>query len=130
MLLPLLVVTLIALALVLRAQGGRRSPDRLERFYLLAAPLPVVLVLVVPGVVGLTQGFDGHNRGWINRANWSGVGLSVALSLAGVALVVRAVRGRRPWGWPLAGGVIVAAVPSAIALMNYALWTLARLLIR
>jgi hypothetical protein len=72
MLLPLLVVTLIALALVLRAQGGRRSPARLERFYLLAAPLPVVLVLVVPGVVGLTQGFDGHNRGWINRANWSG----------------------------------------------------------
>jgi hypothetical protein len=130
MLLPLLVVTSIALALVLRARGGRRSPDRLERFYLMAAPLPIVLVLVVPGVVGLTLGFDGHNRGWINRANWGGVGLSIVLLLAGVALIVRAVRGRRAWGWPLAGGVIVAAVPTAIVVMSYALWTLARLLIR
>jgi hypothetical protein len=129
MLLPLLVVVMIALAFLLRARAGRESPDRVERLYLAAAALPLVLVIAVPAVVGLTLGFDGHTRRLIDRANLTGIGLSVALVLAGGALIVRARRQRRGWGWPLGGALLVAAAPVVIVALTYALFTLAAVLL-
>lgn len=130
MVLPALVLVVVALAFVLRARGGRRTPDRLERMYLAVAPLPLVLVLLVPALIGFTQGFDGHSRPWINRANGVGIGLSVGLLLTGGVLIVRAIRGDRAWGWPLAGGVLVAASPAVIVVITYALLALAPMLMR
>lgn len=130
MVLPALVIVFVALALVLRARGGRRTPDRLERVYLAVAPLPLVLVLLVPAVIGFTQGFDGHSRPWINRANGMGIGLSVGLILTGGFLIVRAIRSNHAWGWPLAGGVLVAASPAVIVVITYALLALTSVLMR
>lgn len=129
MLLPLLVLALIALAFLLRARAGRESPDGVERVFLAAAALPLALVIAVPAVVGLTLGFDGHTRRLIDRANSAGIGLSVALILAGGALIVRARRQRRGWGWPLGGGLLVAAAPLVIVLLTYALFSLAAVLL-
>ena len=130
MVLPILAAAFVALVVVLRARGGRHTPDRLERAYLAAAPLPLVLVLVVPVVVGWTLGFDAHSRPWIHRATWAGLGLSFALVTAGGVLIRRAIAGRRSWGWPLAGGVLVAAAPAAIMVVTYALMALVPVLIR
>lgn len=121
MVLPFLVIVVVALAFALRARGGRHTPDRLERTYLAAAPLPLILALVVPAVIGFTTGFDAHNRLWIARANWWGIGLSIGLLVAGVGLIRRAVRSGRPWGWPLGGAVVVAAAPVVIFAVSYAL---------
>lgn len=129
MLLPLLVVVLIALAFVLRVRAGRASPDRVERVFLISAALPLVFVIVVPAVIRLTLGFDGHTRRLIDRANLAGIGLSAILVVAGVALILRARRQRRGWGWPLAGGLLVAATPVVIVALTYALFSLAAVLL-
>ena len=121
MVLPFLVIVVVAVAFALRARGGRHTPDRLERTYLAAAPLPLMLVLVLPATLGFTMGFDAHNRVWITRANWSGIGLSMGLLVAGVGLIGRAVRSGRAWGWPLGGAVVVAAAPVVIFAVSYAL---------
>jgi hypothetical protein len=130
MLLPLVAAALVALAFVLRARAGRESPDGLERAFLLAAALPLVLALVLPIVVSLAFGFDGHTRGLINRASAAGVVLSAALFAIGLGLIVRARRQRRGWGWPLGGAVLVAAVPAIVAAVTYALFTFASALVR
>jgi hypothetical protein len=129
MLLPLFVVVLIAVAFVLRARAGRASPDRVERVFLAAAALPLVLVIAVPALVGLTVGFDGHSRPLIEHANLAGIGLSAILVVAGVVLIVRARRERRSWGWPLGGAVLVAAAPVVIVALTYVLFSLAAVLL-
>ncbi len=130
MVLPVLVIVLVALTLILRTRGGGQTPDRLERVYLAAAPVPLMLVLVVPAVIGLTTGFDAHNRIWVTRANGWGIGLSAGLLVVGGGLIGRAVRNRRAWGWPLGGGVLVAAVPAVIVVITYAMLALAGALAR
>jgi hypothetical protein len=69
--------------------GGTGAPRGAERFYLGLAPLPALLTLVAPAVIGFATGFDSAGRSLINRLSWTGVGLSVVLSALGLGLLPR-----------------------------------------
>ncbi len=125
MVLPLLVVLVLALALAMRAVGGVHLPDSLERLYLVLAPVPLALSLLLPAVIGLVWGFGVASKTWINRFSWLGVGLSLILGLTGAALISRAVQRGQPWGWPLGSAVMLAAGPVLVVLLSYALLSLA-----
>lgn len=120
----LFALLMIALAIAIRARGGTHVPDRLEGVYLLMAPLPALLSVGAPAMIGWASGFDEASTRWIRGFSWAGVGLSVLLLLAGAALVIRsASRGRR-WTWPLGGAVLLAAMPLGILLLGYAVLAL------
>lgn len=89
-----------------------------------------MLTVLAPMAIGFAGGFSGSSKSWIYRFTWAGVGLSAALTIVGIALILRAVIRRAPWGWPLGAAVVVAATPVTILLFYFGLWYLLPLLLR
>jgi len=115
------IVVVIAAALLLRTLGGTHALRGIERLYVMLTPLPLVLCFIVPAAVGLTFGFIGAHTVWIHGVTWTGVIASTLLGLAGIVLVVRAMRRGERWGWPLGASMVLAAMPSALLALGIAL---------
>jgi hypothetical protein len=114
----MLALTFSILLLVVIGVLARGSPagplDPLERLYLLAAPVPTLLTLVLPGIVAGLLGSRGEARErglWLNRA---GGWLSLAGIAAGALLLNRRSRRRRAWDRRLVIGLLLAALPAVL----------------
>ncbi|HET7423681.1 MAG TPA: hypothetical protein VFJ92_08975 [Gemmatimonadales bacterium] len=114
----MLALTFLILLLVVIGVLARGSPagplDPLERLYLLAAPVPTLLTLVLPGIVAGLLGSRGEARErglWLNRA---GGWLSLAGIAAGALLLNRRSRRRRAWDRRLVIGLLLAALPAVL----------------
>ena len=129
MIVPFLVIALIGVVLVLRAVGGVHAPSRGERIYVSLSPLPLVVSLVVPAVIGLTAGFSGpQQQALLRGSTWIGLGLSVLLGIVGLGLVLRLVKSRARWGWPLGASVVLAGSPFALVAVSVGLlWLVGRM---
>ena len=130
MFVPFVVIGLIGVALVLRAVGGVHVATRGERIYVSLSPLPLLVSVLVPAVVGMTAGFSGPNQQAMFRGStWVGVGLSLLLAIVGLGMVLRLVNRRAGWGWPLGASVVLAGSPVALFALGWGLlWLLGRIL--
>jgi hypothetical protein len=113
----MLVLTCVAVLIAFVAimvRGSAAGPlDATERLYLVAAPLPVVLALVLPSPLSLLmQGSGNHVWGvWLNAV---GGWLSLALILAGALLLGRRSGRQQAWDRRLLAGLMVAALPAVL----------------
>jgi hypothetical protein len=127
-LLPATVLVVVALAIVVRRVGGTRSATGVERVYVVLAPLPLALAIVIPLVINLAFGFGKAPRRVVHGLNWAAIALSLGLTLAGLALVGRAMARGERWGSPLGVTVVVAGTPVVLVALSYGLfWLAARL---
>ena len=96
-------VLLLVLALAMVRSSAAGPLAAAERLYLVATPIPAVLVLVLPGVMG--------SREWGMWLTEVGGWLSVVLIVVGVLLLGRrSIRGEG-WDRRLLVGLFVAALP-------------------
>jgi hypothetical protein len=99
------------LAIVVR--GSTAGPlDTLERSYLVAAPLPVLLALVLPAPISQLMQANGSSQEWAAWLNAVGGWLSLALILAGTLLLVRRSGRQQKWDRRLLIGLLAAALPA------------------
>jgi hypothetical protein len=114
----MLAVTFLILLLVVIGVLARGSPagplDPLERLYLVAAPVPALLTLTLPGIVAGLLSDGGEGREWALGLNQAGGWLSLAGIAAGAALLYRRSRQRRAWDRRLLIGLSLAALPAAL----------------
>lgn len=108
----LLIAVVVVLAVMLRATGAT-SLMPAERLYLLAAPLPFVLAILLPGPIAMLAE-SSSSRAWALRLNEIGGWLSVFLVGVGLVLVWRRwargeTRERR-----LTAGLVLAAIPALL----------------
>ena len=117
-----LAAVLLLVGLMLRGPGGRPLAPP-ERFYLVTAPLPIVLALVLPSALGwLATGPAA--RSWGLRLTAVGGWSSAALVLSGVVLIWR--RRSRGLGSDrrLAAGLLLASLPAVLMAMIAVLYRL------
>ena len=114
----MIVLACLAVLIAFVAITARRLPagqlDAVERIYLLAAPLPVVLSLVLPAPIRLLSQGGAAPRVWGVRLSEAGGWLSVALIVAGALLLIRRSGQRQPWDRRLIFGLEVAALPAVM----------------
>lgn len=115
------VLLVIVFAVLVRKVGGTHTASRAQRAYVMLTPLPIVLSIVVPSVVGLSIGFTGRHTVWMHGATWTGVVSSALLGLMGVVLVVQSKLRGEAWGWPLGASVILAAMPFSVMVLGVGL---------
>jgi hypothetical protein len=113
-----MVLACLAVLIAFVAITARRLPasplDVRERIYLWAAPLPVVLSLLLPAPLRLLSQGGAAPRAWGIRLSQAGGWLSVALIVAGTLLLMRRSGQRQPWDRRLVLGLVVAALPAVL----------------
>jgi hypothetical protein len=108
------VIVLVALVMIM-VRGSTAGPlDRLERFYLFAAPLPAILALVLPGPIAELMRNRGSSRAWGLWLNAAGGWLSLALLVAGAMLLARRSLRDQEWDRRVLIGLFVAALPALL----------------
>jgi hypothetical protein len=115
------VVVLVAIMVRGKAAGPLRA---FERLYLMAAPVPVVLALVLPGFISMAMSGSGSSRPWGVRLSVAGGWLSLALVLTGLLLLGRRSRHQQAWDRRLLVGMMLAALPAiliALVALMYAI---------
>jgi hypothetical protein len=126
MLVLTVILVIIALAVIVGRWPVAGPLDIPERLFLFAAPIPVLLVLVLPWPVGEFMRAQGSLRPWSLWLNEVGGWLSLILAVAGAVLLGRRTRQGRAWDQRVVIAVFVAALPALliglVALM-YALWS-------
>jgi hypothetical protein len=115
------VLLVVAFAVLVRTVGGTRPASGIQRAYVMLTPLPLVLSIIVPAVVGLSVGFVGRHTVWLHGATWAGVVFSALLGLMGVVLIVQSKRRGEAWGWPLGASVVLAAMPFGVIVLGVGL---------
>lgn len=114
----MLVLTCVAVLIAFVAIMARWSVagplDAPERLYLVAAPLPVVLALVLPSSISLLTQESGSLRAWGLWLSSVGGGLSLTLILAGALLLRRRSGRQQAWDRRLLVGLMVAALPAIL----------------
>jgi hypothetical protein len=115
---------IIVLLVILKPNSARDPLDVRERLYLFASPVPSVLAFVLPGLLGQVMEGTGSTRTWGLVLAEVGGWLSLAMVVAGVALLWRRRTHGDAWDRRLVVGLVVAALPAfmigVVALM-YAL---------
>ena len=111
--LAFLILLLVVVGIIARGSAGEPL-DPLERLYLLAAPLPALLTLVLPGIVASLLSDRGEGLEWALWLNRAGGWLSLAGIAAGAVLLYRRSRQRRAWDRRLVIGLLLAALPAAL----------------
>lgn len=104
-------LALLIVALTFFARGLPHGPlDAVERIYLILAPIPAVLSLLLPGLIVLSGWAP---REWSIRLSVTGGWLSLALILVGALLLVQRSRRQRVWDRRFMLALAVAALPAA-----------------
>jgi hypothetical protein len=111
--LAFLILLLVVVGVLARGSAAT-ALDPLERLYLLAAPVPALLTLVLPGIVAGLLGSRGEAREWALWLNRAGSWLSLAGIAAGAVLLIRRSRQRRAWGRRLVLALLLAGLPAAL----------------
>jgi hypothetical protein len=111
--LAFLILLLVVVGVLARGSAAT-ALDPLERLYLLAAPVPALLTLVLPGIVAGLLGSRGEAREWALWLNRAGIWLSLAGIAAGAVLLIRRSRQRRAWGRRLVLALLLAGLPAAL----------------
>jgi hypothetical protein len=104
----LAIVVLLALVLSRSSQSRLSAP---ERVYLLLAPLPCVVALLVPAIIGTAGASPSGPASWSNRFTFIGACLSGLLVAAGMFLALQRLRRGATLDLRLAAGLLMAAVP-------------------
>lgn len=115
------VLLVVVFAVLVRTVGGTHTASGIQRAYVVLTPLPLVLSVIVPSVVGLSVGFVGRHTVWLHATTWAGVVSSALLGLMGVVFVVQAKRRDEAWGWPLGASVLLAAMPFGVIVLGVGL---------
>ena len=115
----LLVAIVFVLQVVRKPAGDEtdRALDTGERYYAMAATLPLLLCFAAPGVLSLVFGEEPSARLWSTRLTNAGLWLSLGLTLIGAALLYRANRKHGSAPGRLAAGVGLAAFPAFLVVV-------------
>src|SRR5262245_8977348 len=111
--LAFLILLLVVVGIMARGSAGE-TLDPLEQLYLVAAPLPALLALALPGIVAGLVGGRGEAREWTLWLSRSGGWLSLAGIAAGAVLLYRRSRQRRAWDRRLVLALLLAGLPAAL----------------
>jgi len=109
-----LLVSIALVVILTRASAAAAPLDSVERLYLFASPVPVVVAFVLPGAISSLMDGPGSTRPWGVWLSAAGGWLSLAMVLSGVVLLAR--RQARDDGWDrrLLLGLLVAALPAVL----------------
>lgn len=105
----LILILAVVLAIVGTAVPVRRPLHASERWFLAAAPLPVLLLIVVPGLWSAAHGWTRSGPALERASVVSSLTVATLLIVAGLALQWRRVDDG--FDARLMGGIAVAAIP-------------------
>jgi hypothetical protein len=108
------VLLIIALAMIVGRWPVAGPLDSVERLFLMAAPIPILLALVLPWPISELMRAQGSSRAWGLWLNEVGGWLSLVLTVAGALLLSRRSRQGRAWDRRVVIGVFVAALPALL----------------
>ena len=109
-----IVIGLLALAAIVFLHSAGTPLTAVERLYLSAAPLPVVLALVIPSVLTLWLDGTDATRNWSGRLSAIGGWLSLGLLIAGALVLRRRTTRGETWPRRLIAAVLVAMLPAVM----------------
>jgi hypothetical protein len=101
----------VGLLLIITRSSTAGPLDRAEKIYVAAAPLPVILTLVLPSMVHPPQPHSPHDASLGAILSVIGTWLSVALTLTLLLLLWRRSRRHLPWDIRILAAGLVAAMP-------------------
>ncbi|HEY7635558.1 MAG TPA: hypothetical protein VH763_08445 [Gemmatimonadales bacterium] len=111
-------VTCLLLLIALVGLLTRPSPvsplETLERVYLVAVPIPMLVAFVLPGVISSLMNSPGDVRPWGVWLSAAGGWLSLALGISGLVLLARRHAWEDAWDRRLLLGLLVAGLPALL----------------
>jgi hypothetical protein len=120
----LVVLLIAACAIAFMARSAASEPlGRGEQLYLLASPIPLLLAIVFPALTFML-GEPPPNKTWSLMLTRIGIGLSLALALAGPFIAWTSHKRTGLADWRLVLGLFVASLPALILLLAQILFLL------
>jgi hypothetical protein len=109
-------IAFLLVVLVVRGTGGGIL-TAVERAFLLSAPLPVILALLLPASLTMLHAGTVGGRRFAELLSQTGLWLSGGLVLVGAWLLQARRRNGKPRDFRLAVGVLLAALPALLAVI-------------